>query len=177
MTAVDDHTDVPMTDLLDAFVSRFLCIFLIPCAYLDRYYDSEGRLVAMGMFVACRRTLINHMYFSIDDPSISSSGIWQYNHIRGFLRACMAHINSNQEEAEGIDYINFFHHQDFAKQQAGAQPANVNDQDLMRDLFPFGLYREPPPRAIKVQMNLEGLFATSVTSFPKASLNATTNDV
>ena len=113
----NDNLSVPLGELLDAFLSRFLVIFLVPHAYIDRYYcpidavvlgDGETtaaaaadttkteenrrqRLVAMGMFVACDHVLIYNMYFSVDDPVINSAGIWQYNHIRGLLRAVISH--------------------------------------------------------------------------------------
>ena len=192
---------VPIGELLDAFLSRFLVVFLVPHAYIDRYYcpidamaegrevttpsssaavasnntatpvtdeDQKHRLVALGMFVACDNVLLYNMYFSVDDPVVNSAGIWQYNHIRGLLRAVLCHNtgdgrggygHDNEEKSKRIDYINFFHHQDHAKKRVGALPAKPSNKELMRELFPFALYREPPQNIINVPMDLDHLLS------------------
>ena len=197
-----DNCSVPLGELLDAFLSRFLVVFLVPHAYIDRYYcpvdavaggrgetttnssssatanttitttstdeNEQQRLVALGMFVACDNVLIYNMYFSVDDPVVNSAGIWQYNHIRGLLRAVLCHnvgdgSGGNDNDREGksnrIDYINFFHHQDHAKKRVGATPAKPSNKKLMKKLFPFALYREPPQNIINVPMDLDSLLS------------------
>lgn len=202
VTNDSNNDNVPLEELLVEFLSRFLVIFLVSNAYIDRYYfcddtvdesesdtnaDVDGNniddsfddksdrsrpLVALAMFVVCDRVLMNNMYFSIDEPIVASAGIWQYNHIRGLLRAVIAHNSTKNEDddrrigqestmrmTKRIDFVNFFHHQDYAKRLAGALPVNPNSNNkaILKEIFPFRLYREPPRNIIDVPMLLDSL--------------------
>ncbi|KAG7365849.1 hypothetical protein IV203_028519 [Nitzschia inconspicua] len=142
-------------NVLDEFFKRFLIIFLVSNAYIDRYYDEDGNLCALGMFVACHQVYINNMYFCKE--SAKSYGIWQYHHVRGLLRAVIAYhagLDSGNSTPT-IEYINFYHHQDFAKRLAGAVAADITDNALMMQLFPFRLYSEPPKSVIDTGIDLK----------------------
>jgi hypothetical protein len=157
--------------VLDDFLQRFLVIFLVSNAYIDRYYDPDGNLCALGMFVACDKVYINNMYFCVD--SARSSGIWQYHHVRGLARAVVAH-HEGLESHHGtptIEYVNFYHHQDFAKRMAGAVAADVTHAPLMKELFPFRLYREPPTQVIDATIDLEALLVGKKSHEKAETLN------
>jgi hypothetical protein len=60
---------------VEEFVKRFLVVFLVTNAYIDRYYDRDGRICALGQFVASKKTINNFVYFCLEQQS--QSGIWQ----------------------------------------------------------------------------------------------------
>lgn len=61
--------------VVEEFIKRFLVLFLVSHAYLDRYYDKDGKICALGQFVSCKNTINNFMYFCLEEQS--RSGIWQ----------------------------------------------------------------------------------------------------
>lgn len=61
--------------VVEEFVKRFLVVFLVTNAYIDRYYDGEGNMCALGLFVASKNTLNNFLYFCLEKERLS--GIWQ----------------------------------------------------------------------------------------------------
>mmetsp|Transcript_5192 Transcript_5192/g.7319 ORF Transcript_5192/g.7319 Transcript_5192/m.7319 type:complete len:350 (-) Transcript_5192:1424-2473(-) len=125
------------------FIKRFLVYFLTTDAYIDRYYDKNGKLCALKLFHGCGRTFNNFVYFC--SQAESQSGIWHYNHVRRLLRVCMAHTSH-------YDYINFSCHQDHAKKCAGCQKANHDNDSLLDVLYPFQFYKEPPSNIIHVTL-------------------------
>ena len=141
-------TNASSPSVLEEFIKRFLMVFLISHAYVDRYYDSRGQFCALGMFVLCDRVYINNMYFCRDTEF--QSGIWQYHHIRALLRAT---ILASENERK-IEFVNFYHHQDYAKKLAGALAADNNEKGLMKALFPFSFYREAPLSVIGIEIDL-----------------------
>jgi hypothetical protein len=134
--------------VLEEFLKRFLVIFLVSNAYIDRYYSGH-RLCAIGMFTTSGPTFVHNMYFSIQP----NYGIWQYHHIRGLYRAISAY-----QLNEKIRFINYYHHQDNAKKLAGSQPLDLHgscaDEELRYQLFPLKFYKEPPTSVINIQLNL-----------------------
>jgi hypothetical protein len=149
--------------VLGEFIKRFLVMFLVPHAYLDRYYNQQ-KCCALGMFVVCDNVLLNSMYFCLDDAC--QCGIWQYHSVRGLLRAVTAFYGDIDDDDEivvdscrSIEYINYFQHQDCAKRLVGARPARETNSELMRVLFPFRFYREPPSSIIALQIDLSTMAA------------------
>lgn len=61
--------------VVEEFIKRILVLFLVAHAYLDRYYDKDGKICALGQFVSCGNTINNFMYFCLEEQS--RSGIWQ----------------------------------------------------------------------------------------------------
>eukprot|EP00565_Helicotheca_tamesis_P004469 CAMPEP_0185726590 /NCGR_PEP_ID=MMETSP1171-20130828/2525_1 /TAXON_ID=374046 /ORGANISM="Helicotheca tamensis, Strain CCMP826" /LENGTH=325 /DNA_ID=CAMNT_0028394975 /DNA_START=72 /DNA_END=1049 /DNA_ORIENTATION=- len=133
--------------VLEEFLKRFLVVFLVSSAYIDRYYDANENICALGLFVASRNILNNFVYFCLE--SQSQSGIWQYHHFRALLRATAS--------SPDISFINFFVHQSFAKRLAGAVAADYRDSQLLNTLYPFCFYKEPPTHVVHLRIDLENL--------------------
>lgn len=148
------------SSVLEEFVKRFLIVFMVPHAFLDRYMDAQtGKVVAIGLFVQTGSTTVtNFVYFC--KATHSRCGIWQYHHLRGLYRAMRAcssasslSSGSNMPAGDDTDnddcdcnqlrYINFQVHQDYAKQLAGCQRAECTDVELMNQLYPISFYRQP----------------------------------
>ena len=168
------QTDCDNKSTLEEFLKRFLVIFLVSNAYIDRYYytpkpngNGKGQLCAIGMFVTSHKVFIQNMYFS----TIPFAGIWQYHHIRGLYRA----VSAYNKHGENIQYINYFHHQDMAKRLAGAQPLqlvnnNSNTPETLRlrqQLFPLAFYKEPPRHAINIQLDLSTIDSNKNDTYNK----------
>jgi hypothetical protein len=140
-----DESSSPLAE----FIKRFLVMFLTSNAYIDRYYDRDGNLCALSLFSGVNEKIyLCFMYFCSQDHA--RSGIWQYNHLRGLLRAI---VSGN------YNYINFFVHQSFAKQLAGASPADYKDTELLHHLYPFGFFREPPEDVIELKLDLANVIS------------------
>lgn len=137
--------------VVEEFLKRFLVLFLVPHAYLDRYYDPVGRQCGVYLFVACTDVLSSFTYFC----DIPNQGIWQYNHIRALTRGVLGYPK--------IKYVNYHVHQSFAKRLAGAQGVDYTDTEQLQNLYPFQFFREPPQEVIKVQLDLESLILEKKT--------------
>ena len=61
--------------VLEEFIKRFLVVFLTSNAYIDRYYDDNDQICALGLFVQSEKVLNNFVYFCRECES--QSGIWQ----------------------------------------------------------------------------------------------------
>ncbi|CAJ1963007.1 unnamed protein product [Cylindrotheca closterium] len=140
--------------VLEEFIKRFLVLFLVSHAYLDRYYDKDGKICALGQFVSCRNTMNNFMYFCLEEQS--RCGIWQYHHFRGLLRA----VASSSSSSKRIEYINFQVHQGYAKRLAGAVAADYKDDELLSNLYPFALYQRPPVSVIDLKIEKESIMGS-----------------
>ena len=138
-TTTDDKS------VTEEFLKRFLVLFLTPHAYLDRYFDQDGRQCGVYLFVACDNVLSSFMYFC----DLPDQGIWQYNHIRALCRGVVGFPH--------IQYVNYHLHQPFAKRLAGAQVVHYTDTDQLKKLYPFRFFREPPQEVIPLELNLDSL--------------------
>mmetsp|Transcript_36985 Transcript_36985/g.89861 ORF Transcript_36985/g.89861 Transcript_36985/m.89861 type:complete len:349 (-) Transcript_36985:329-1375(-) len=136
--------------VVEEFIKRFLVLFLVSHAYLDRYYDKDGKICALGQFVSCKNTINNFMYFCLEEQR--RFGIWQYHHFRGLLRAVAA--------SPEIEYINFQVHQGYAKRLAGSIAADYRDDELLSKLYPFALYKRPPASVIDLKIEKEGFMGS-----------------
>ena len=82
------------------------------------------------------------------------------HHFRGLLRAVAA-------SSKQVQYINFQIHQNFAKRLAGACDADYRDEKLLKILYPFALFKEPPANIIQLEIPESSLEETSTESNKK----------
>ena len=66
-----------------------------------------------------------------------------------------------------VEYINFQVHQDFAKHLAGADSADYKDEKLLKILYPFALFKEPPENIIQLKITRESLLDETSTESNK----------
>uniref|UniRef100_A0A6V2P028 Uncharacterized protein n=1 Tax=Ditylum brightwellii TaxID=49249 RepID=A0A6V2P028_9STRA len=133
--------------VVEEFIKRFLVVFMASDAYIDRYYDSNQKLCALGLFAVNQNTLSNSMYFCLDTHS--QMGIWQYHHFCGLLRASAA--------PPDIQYINFYFGETYAKKLAGSVAADYRDEQLLNVLYPFSYNREVPLYLVDLKLDLTSL--------------------
>lgn len=112
------------------FIKRFLVVTLMPDGLLDLYYD-KNRLVAFQFSMRQGPSLLHwFMYFCRDD--YTQCGIW-FHGIRLALRRGQALV---AETGKAV-WVNGQVHQDASKLNAGLEPGDHTNTDLMSQLYPF----------------------------------------
>eukprot|EP00553_Chaetoceros_curvisetus_P004389 CAMPEP_0204635714 /NCGR_PEP_ID=MMETSP0717-20131115/32062_1 /ASSEMBLY_ACC=CAM_ASM_000666 /TAXON_ID=230516 /ORGANISM="Chaetoceros curvisetus" /LENGTH=325 /DNA_ID=CAMNT_0051654529 /DNA_START=213 /DNA_END=1190 /DNA_ORIENTATION=+ len=88
---------------LEAFIQRFLVVFMVTHAYIDRYYEEQDvnceHPIAFCIFVQNGVILQSLMYFCVEEHN--SSGIWQYQILRMMLRARAGANTSSSDVGSG----------------------------------------------------------------------------
>lgn len=170
--------------VVEEFIKRFLVLFLVSHAYLDRYYDKDGKICALAQFVGCKNTINNFMYFCLEEQR--NSGIWQCecNRLLGMTvlknSKLSSHIGVGHPNtiyfymldnhfrgllravaaSPEIEYINFQVHQGYAKRLAGAVDADYNNDELLCKLYPFALYKRPPGSVVDLKIEREDIIGS-----------------
>jgi len=60
--------------------------------------------------------------------------------------------STTSSSSSKICFVNFFHHQSFSKKCIGAKSASYNDTKLLRKIYPFQFFREPPRHIINLKI-------------------------